>query len=336
MSMLRKESKGQMETTQGKQKLVAVFPLSNTELLVICGQPVHPSMAQSDQFRLKSGLPVHDVRIEPAWPERLLLHVAPMRSQPLTVDEVSIRDLRSADGASLGTFVSPPFIQGIQTPMELKIPHLQPAFPYTSTLTGLHASVMCCTGCNGGIHARGLVVLNNHAGGSWSSIWIRTEKTIDTPYPRWQRVLFAGGVIAEDNGSLEAIDRGWMVIRKSDEPAHHAPPPLPIKTEDLPAEPSTLLLSKSLDGVWVQFDDIVLESVRAVLTSEDGLTADNLPHMEIVFHDSSGGHSRAWLYQTSARRLQPQQTIKRLRGFIHAEELGVYILLSDKEEDIGI
>lgn len=127
-----------------------------------------------------------------------------------------------------------------------------------------------------------------------------------------------------------------MVIQKSDEPAHHAPPPLPIKTEDLPAEYSTSLLSKSLDGAWVQFDNITIESATSVLTAEQGLGAGNLPRVEIVFSDGSGGHSKAWLYQPSGRKVQAHQAVQMLRGFVHAEAPGIYILLSDKEEDISI
>lgn len=100
-------------------------------------------------------------------------------------------------------------------------------FPYASTLIDKHVTVMCCTGCNGGVRGRGFVVLNNHSGGGWSSIWVKTRQSIAVPYPRWQRIMFAGGVVSEMNGSTTVVDHGWMIIKKVDEPAHHAPPPLP-------------------------------------------------------------------------------------------------------------
>jgi hypothetical protein len=319
-----------------RKELVAAFPLSYTQLVLVCPEPVHPSMTELSLYRLQSGLAVKDVQVDPERPDQLILQVEAMKTLPLTIDAVTIRNLQTADGRSLGEFISPRFIQGIQTPMELKIPNFEANFPYPSTLVGLHVSVMCCTGCNGGVHDRNLVVINHHVGGSWSGIWVRTEKTIETPYPRWQRVLFAGGVVAEEDGSTLVIDQGWMRVEKGDEPPHHAPPPLPIETIDLPAEHTPSLLAKSLDGTWVQFDDITIESVNQVEATEGKTKTVNLPRTEIVFRDKSGGRSIAWLYQPFGLNVQPGQTLKRLRGFVHAEEPGLYLLLSDKEEDITI
>lgn len=318
------------------RKLLGAFPLSSTQLVLICPQPAHPSMEEVSLYRLQSGLTVHEVQVDPERPEQLILRIELMQTMPLTIDEVTIIDFKTADGESLGEFTSPRFIQGIQTPMELKVPHINESFPYASTLVGLHASVMCCTGCNGGVHDRNLVVINHHIGGSWSGIWVRTEKAIEAPYPRWQRVLFAGGVIVEENGSMMVADEGWMRVQKSDEPPHHPPPPLPIETIDLPAERTTSLLAKSLDGVWVQFEAITIESVRQVTATTAEPGTFNLPRAEVVFHDGSGGRSIARLYQPSGRAVQPGQSVKLLRGFVHAEGPGMYVLLSDKEEDISM
>jgi hypothetical protein len=318
------------------KKLLAAFPLSNTQLVLICPQPVHPSMVEISLYSLQSGLAVKDVQVDPERPEQLILWVESMKPMPLTIDEVMIRTLKTADGESLGEFSSPRFIQGIQTPMELKVRNFDDSYPFTSTLVGLHVSVMCCTGCNGGIHDRNLVVLNHHIGGSWSGIWVQTDKTIETPYPRWQRVLCAGGVVVEESGSTMVVDRGWMRVQKSDEPPHHAPPPLIIEATDLPTERTTSLLPKSLDGTWVQFDNITIESIRWVEATKGASGTVSLPRTEIVFHDKSGAHSTAWLYQPSRHNLQPGQSLNQLRGFVHAEEPGIYVLLSDKEEDITI
>jgi hypothetical protein len=40
-------------------------------------------------------------------------------------------------------------------------------------------------------------------------------ETIEVPYPRWQKVLFAGGVMQEENGSTVVVDKGWMVVKKT-------------------------------------------------------------------------------------------------------------------------
>lgn len=56
--------------------------------------------------------------------------------------------------------------------------------------------------------------------------------------------------------------------------------------------------------------------------------------MELVVTDDSGGRSIAWLYQPTAFDLKDGQKLRQPRGFVHAEERGQYVLLSDKEEDI--
>ncbi len=154
-----------MRTPPGNGGLVAAFPLSDTELALVCPQPVHPSMERTSRYRPRSGLAVQDVRIDGERPEQVVLQVEPMAPMPLTIDEVVIDDYKGADGKGLGRIISPRFVHGVVTPMELKVPHFEGGFPYTSKLVGVHASVTCCTGCNGGIHDRSLVVLNNHTGG---------------------------------------------------------------------------------------------------------------------------------------------------------------------------
>jgi hypothetical protein len=56
--------------------------------------------------------------------------------------------------------------------------------------------------------------------------------------------------------------------------------------------------------------------------------------MELRVTDGSGGESAAWLYQASAFGLTSGARIARLRGFLHAEAPGLYVLLGDKEEDL--
>jgi hypothetical protein len=98
--------------------------------------------------------------------------------------------------------------------------------------------------------------------------------------------MFAGGVITEDAGSMTVVDREWMMVQKGDEEAHHPPPPLPITTQDLPAQRTMSLLTKSLDAAWVRFDEITVESVRNGPSgrSDEG----ELPRTEITFRDGAG------------------------------------------------
>lgn len=316
-------------------EIAAVFPLSDTQVVLIFPDAVDLSgTVEPDLFRFRSGIGVRGVRSFDERRQSLVLDVETMAALPMTVDQVSASKLRGRDGRPLGDVVSPLFIHAIQSPTELRPLHFEGKFPFTSTLVGHHVSVMCCTGCNGGVHDRGLVVLNNHVGGGWSSIWIRTDKTIDVPYPRWQRVLFAGGVIEEEGGSTVVVDRGWMVVKKTDEVAHHAPPALSLRSVDLPLDQTPSLLCKGLDAAWVQFENVLVESADRVPAVESQSNTTQLARTEIVISDNSGGRSVAWLYQRSAEGFKGGERIRVLRGFVHAEEPGRYVVLSDKEEDL--
>ena len=323
-----------MKLTPETQELVAAFPISDSQIVLICPDAVNPAMEKASLYRLESGLAVKSVKLNKKHPERIMLRVEPMRNLPLKIDSVTIRSFQSIHGTKARKAVSPEFIQGVHGAMELKAPYFADTFPYTSNLIGRHVSVACCTGCNGGVHDRNLVVLNHHIGGAWSGIWVQTGKTIEAPYPRWQRVLCAGGVIEEVSGSMVVVDKGWMEIYKQKETAHHAPPSLPIQTIDIPARRVTSLACKSLDGAWVQFEEIDVKSATFIEAQERVREAINLPRTEITFTDKSGGVSKAYLYQPSGHKVKIGRHVKQLRGFVHAEKPGVYVLLSDKEEDI--
>lgn len=326
-------AKPNVTSSRGTKQLLAAFPLSDTEIALVAPGPVHERMRDPGLYRTRAGLEVRAATLDPKQPDRILLKVGRMRASPLTTNEVLVKNLVLSGGRERGRHASPSFIEGIQTPVDLRAPHFLPEFPYPSTLVGKHVTVMCCTGCNGGTHHRDLVVLNHHAGGPFTGIWVRTAKTIDGPYPRWQRVMFAGGVIAEFQGATTVEDRGWMVVRKVHETPHHAPPPLPIETMDLPMKRSTALLTKGLDASWIQLSDVTVESTEAPAPAR-GRARVNLPRLEVILTDASGGRSVAWLYQKSAWELRPGQRLKALRGFVHAEQPGRYVLLGDKEEDI--
>ena len=324
-----------MKSRREAHELLAAFPISDTEIVLICSQAVDTSMVEASLYRLKSGRVVRSVDIDDGRPERILLGVdGGMTDQKLTIDRVTITNFKSKEGIKAREAISPRFIQNVYSAMDLKVPHFSETFPYSSNLVGLHVSVECCTGCNGGIHDRNLVVLNHHLGGSWSGIWVQTGKTIEAPYPRWQKVLCAGGVVSELNGSMTIVDEGWMEIYKQSEIPHHPPPPLPIETVDLPAEHTASLICKGLDGAWVQFQDVTIEEAVFIDAQERVRGAVNLPRTEILFRDQSGGRSKACLYQPLGHKVTSGQQLQQLRGFVHAEEPGVYVLLSDKEEDI--
>jgi hypothetical protein len=63
----------------------------------------------------------------------------------------------------------------------------------------------------------------------------------------------------------------------------------------------------------------------------------DLPRTEITFRHEAGGRSVAWLYQaSSALDLRERPSMKLLWGFVHAEQSGMRVLLSDKEEDLTL
>jgi hypothetical protein len=257
-----------------------------------------------------------------------------MRSDKIVVDRLNVKGLSLEGVKKPINGSSPEFVLGVKNPSELKVPHLETGFPYSSTLVGVHVTVACCTGCNGGVHDRNLVVLNHHVGGPWTGIWVQTGKTIEAPYPRWQKVLCAGGVVAERNGSTNIVDKGWMELHKQFEVPHHAPPALPIETADFPNSPSKALFLKGLDASWVQFDDIRVDRAEAVAPTPPASKTVSLQRNEITFTDRSSGTSTAYLYQPSGLKVSAGQHVRMLRGFVHAEKPGLYVLLSDKEEDL--
>jgi hypothetical protein len=312
-----------MPELDDRTRIVATYPLDAEHVVVRLAAPLD---APDDvSFSLADGLPVRDATVDDQLPDRVALTVEPRSPVPLIIDHVVM-------SAGSRPVFGPPFAHGPLTAMEAKVPLFERRFPFSSRLAGVHVSVACCTGCDGGVHDRGLVVLNDHLGGGWSGIWVKTAQRIEGPYPRWQRMLFAGGVI-QDHGSTEVVDHGWMEISKDDEEPHHPPPPLSISTVDVPAERTTSLRSRSLDGSWVEFSDVLVEAAEPVEPPADR-EAGRLPYTQITFQDQSGARSVAYVFQEQRSAMEAGTRIASLRGFIHAEAPGEYVLLTDKPEDI--
>ena len=310
----------------------AVFPLDDLHLAVLLDSPVSaPRRAAGSS---KQGLTVKSVQVDAKNSKRVVVTTGSMRSDGVVVDTLTIKGLVGKDGRPVEV-VTPAFIQGVKDPTELKALQLEPRFPFGSKLVGVHVSVSCCTGCNGGVHDRNLVVLNHHVGGPWTGIWVQTGKTIEAPYPRWQKILCAGGVIADRKGSVTVVDEGWMEIHKRFEEPHHAPPALRVTCAQLPNTKQTSLLLKGLDASWVEFNDIKVESAEVTTPTAKGTKVERLPRNTIVFTDLSGGRTTAYLYQPTGLKVQAGAKISLLRGFVHAEGVGQYVVLSDEEDDIA-
>jgi hypothetical protein len=312
--------------------ITATFPVDDRRIAVVFSSSSLAEAAATSAPRLVSGREVslHDAGGGPA--SQILLECDVPSESGLVMDQVMVEGIRQdLDGSA--PELGPRFVHGIRAPMDLKIPYVDSQFPFGSTLAGLHVSVACCTGCNGGVHDRGLVVLNNHTGGSWSGIWVQTAQPIPEDYRRWQKVEFLGGVLRDDLGSITVVDEGWMQVRLGDETTHSAPPPARVTASDLPAEGTPSLLAFSLDASWVEFADVsVVDVARVEAAAGDGKA--RLSRVEARFSDASGTEAISWLYQRSSFDLSPGDHLAALRGFVHAEAPGRYVVVSDKEEDL--
>jgi len=313
----------------------AVYPLDDSHLVILLDKPVASVPSRKANIDSGANLTVRSIQVDSDDPTRVVVTTKSMRTDGVVVDSLRIQDaLAARTSGKLVQITTPRFIHGVKDPTELKALQLGGVFPFASRLIGVHVSVSCCTGCNGGVHDRNLVVLNHHVGGPWTGIWVQTAKTIGAPYPRWQKVLCAGGVIRDYKGSVTVVDEGWMEIHKNLEVPHHAPPPLPVTCAQIPNSRSKTLLSKGLDASWVEFSNIVVESAEVSSPPQRAAQIRRLTRNQIIFTDSSGAKSTAFLYQPTGLKVAPGAQIKKLRGFVHAEAVGQYVVLSDKEEDI--
>lgn len=313
----------------------AVYPLDDSHLVILLDEPVASTPSRKANIVSGEGLTVRSIQVDSDNPARIIVTTKSMRTDGVVIDSLRIQDsLVAQKNGKPVQITTPKFIHGVKDPTELKALQLESMFPFASRLIGVHVSVSCCTGCNGGVHDRNLVVLNHHVGGPWTGIWVQTAKTIEAPYPRWQKVLCAGGVIADIKGSVTVVDEGWMEIHKNLEVPHHAPPPLPVTCAQMPNSKTKTLLSKGLDASWVEFNNIVVESAELSSPTQRTAKIKRLTRNQIVFTDNSGAKSTAFLYQPTGLKVIPGTRLKKLRGFVHAEAVGQYVVLSDKEEDI--
>lgn len=323
-----------MSTRSPVPAVKAIYPLDDTTLVVLLSGALDRARLGKLTLSSSTKMRIRSTEIDDKSFDRLLLTTSSMKTYGVVTDNVNIQGLVVADSKRAIKATTPRFVHGVKDPSELKVAHVESGYPYASRLAGTHVSVACCTGCNGGIHDRNLVVLNHHVGGPWTGIWVQTGRTIDTPYPRWQKVLCAGGVVTERSGSTTVVDKGWMEIHKKIEEPHHAPPPLPIECAQLPNAKSKALFQKGLDASWVQFDEIQVEQAQTISPTDKGSRVLRLTRNQIVFSDKSGATSTAYLYQPTGLKVRTGQKIRQLRGFVHAEAAGQYVLLSDKEQDL--
>src|SRR6266513_1338402 len=93
------------------QKLLAAFPISEMEIVVVCAEPGDPSIENARGYHLASGRSVKSARRDASDPKRIILQIGGKSSSPLAIDTVTIRNLRSNRGQKSRDLVSPRFIQ---------------------------------------------------------------------------------------------------------------------------------------------------------------------------------------------------------------------------------
>jgi hypothetical protein len=85
---------------------------------------------------------------------------------------------------------------------------------------------------------------------------VRTPTPLPEGYARWQKVVFLGGVLLEESGSVTVADQRWMRVRLGDEESHIPPRPAHVTASDFPSSGTRTLLARSLDACWVELADI--------------------------------------------------------------------------------
>lgn len=147
----------------------AAFPLDDNQLVVLLEEEISVASEKSLKAESHAGRLLRGVVVDPSDSRRLTLKLAPVRSHGIVIDFLRISgDIVDKLNRKAVSIKTPKFIHGIKDLTELKALQLDHQFPFASRLAGVHVSVACCTGCNGGVHDRNLVVLNHHIGGPWT------------------------------------------------------------------------------------------------------------------------------------------------------------------------
>ena len=160
----------------------AVYPLDDSHLVILLDEPVAVAATRRAKFVSRAGLTIRSLRVDSDNPTRVVLTTKSMHTDGVVLDSLRIEDgLVARNSGKRVETTTPMFIHGVKDPTELKALQLEDMFPFTSRLIGVNVSVSCCTGCNGGVHDRNLVVLNHHMGGPWTGIWVQTAKNGRVP-----------------------------------------------------------------------------------------------------------------------------------------------------------
>jgi hypothetical protein len=257
-----------------RSDLLIAYPVSDQRLRLVFSHPMNPATAGvASHYETAKGLKILRAAVDARDPRRVTLTTERMSGADLTIDSVRVDGaVRSSRGIRLAQPTSPAFLHGIASIEALRRAH-GAELPQTSRFIGMVASASCSKngGVWSGLLSLGFTFLHEERGGPYSSIKVVTD--LEGRLPEAPRAfaklepgttlhpLWAGGVIAEVNGETQLVDTGYM--EGSLLSPLKIPPPHPIKLADIAGERVKTAAAKSLEGVIVRVEAVVVENVAS-------------------------------------------------------------------------
>ena len=204
---------------------------------------------------------------------------------------------------------------------------------------GKVASASC--GKDGGVDSNvlintfGFAFIHMQIGGPFNSVKISTRRHIPGIIDATRtlragqtvHVLWAGGEIRNVNGENQLVDTGFMEGSIIPPTPLRSPPPLLIKANEIAGEAGRTLRAKSLQGVVVRFERVVI--CQILEREASGL-------LRVRFSDDSGGEVSAIILSTVTTFLQPNQKVASLRGLLHQPRAAEYEVIVELDQHIVI
>ena len=323
---------------QGDPRLIIAFPKSETELRVVFSEPVDPkTAADAASYSGARGLKVKSAQIDPDDPSRVTLRTDAMNGEAMEIEVLSARGVRTQAQRPLANAQSPEFIKGLVSIPEVQRPEVE-AFPFTSRFNGKVASASC--GKDGGVDSNvlidtfGFAFIHMEAGGPFNSLKISTKRHIPgiaeitrgLEKGQTAHVLWAGGEIRTMNGETQLVDTGYIEGSVIPPNPLRSPRPFPIKAADI-AEDGRTLRAKSLHGVIVWFEQVVIDQVSP--PDQKGLR-------RFTFQDGSRGRASGVILTNVKTPLKEGQKLSGLRGLVHSPRAGECEVIVELDEHLVV
>lgn len=318
--------------------LLIAFPTSNTELALVFSEPVQKSSAERpENYYTDANLSIVGARVDNNDPRRVILTTEPMNGNAMKEDVVRVEGVHTASGAMFSKNQSPRYIQGVANITETQKASTD-NFPFSTRFTGRIATMSCQK--NGGadsvrmIDALGFSFLHRETGGPFNSIKVVCKKHVPgiteeaerlKPQRLSPHVLWAGGEIRNTSGENQLVDTGFMEGSIMPATPKKFPPTTPIKTADISGENTKTFKAKSLQGVIVRIDNIVIDDVSS---------PDEKNRRAFEFHDDSGARVSGLLLDTVTKNVENGQKFQSMRGIVHLDKENQYQVIVELDEHL--